>query len=119
MARTGRPKKTINPDDVESLAGINCTVAEIAAYFDVDKRTIERRFMPQIIKGRENGRSSLRRLMYAKAKEGNVVMMIWLSKQMLGYSDKVEEKTTIKETQVVQVQWADEVETVPEKETVN
>jgi hypothetical protein len=95
MARTGRPQKVIDPKEVETLAAINCTVEEIAAFFDVDKRTIERRFMPHLIKGRQNGKSSLRRMMYAKAKEGNVTMMIWLSKQLLGYTDKVENKDTL------------------------
>jgi len=30
--------------------------------------------------------------MFDTAMDGNVTMMIWLSKQMLGYSDKVEKK---------------------------
>ncbi|HLC04806.1 MAG TPA: hypothetical protein VJK02_17360 [Anaerolineales bacterium] len=33
---------------------------------------------------------SLRRLQLAKAKRGNVVMLIWLGKQFLGQSDKRE-----------------------------
>lgn len=93
MAKRGRPIIPIDPKQVEALAAINCTVEEIACVLNVDKRTIERRFMPHLIKGRENGKSSLRRMMYEKAKEGNVVMMIFLSKNMLGYSDKVEQKT--------------------------
>lgn len=87
-----RPKKVIDPKQVESLAGINCTVDEIAAVIGCDKRTLERRFAANIKRGREHGRSSLRRMMYEKAKEGNVTMMIWLSKQLLGYTDKVEQK---------------------------
>ena len=87
-----RPKKVINIETVESLAGINCTVEEIATVVGCSKDTLERRYATNIKRGRENGRSSLRRMMYAKAKEGNVTMMIWLSKQLLGYTDKVEQK---------------------------
>lgn len=36
-------------------------------------------------------RTSLRRMQWSKAKEGNVTMMIWLGKQVLGQKDRVEE----------------------------
>lgn len=105
-----RPKKDIDPDQVETLAGINCTVAEIAAVVKCDKRTLERRFAANIEKGREHGKSSLKRKMWDIAMGGNVTMCIWLSKQMLGYTDKVEERTQVHATQerTVVLHWADE-----------
>lgn len=113
-----RPRKVIDPKQVESLAAINCTVEEIASVLGCSKDTLERRFAAVIKKGKENGRSSLRRMMYEKAKGGNVTMMIWLSKNMLGYSDKIEEKTSVKSTekQIIEVQWADADDTENAKE---
>jgi len=70
---------------------INCSNSEIAAVIGCDVRTIERRFAAAIKEGREIGRMSLKRSMWKKAvDEGNVVMQIWLSKQLLGYRDKQE-----------------------------
>lgn len=99
----GRPLKDIKPEQVESLAAINCSYAEIAAVVGCDESTLTRRFAQVIQKGREQGKSSLKRKMWETAMGGNVTMMIWLSKQMLGYTDKVEQKnemSTAKGTQL-------------------
>jgi aconitase A len=106
MAR-GRPPKDIDPDTVVKLAAMNCSSEEIAAWFDVNKKTIERRFMSQLIKGRANGRISLKRKMFDMAVNGHCTMAIWLSKQMLGYTDKVEEKidASVEERVVYKSEW--------------
>lgn len=85
-----RPRKVIDPKQIEQLAAINCSIAEIAAVLDCDPRTLERRFAVAIKKGRDVGKSSLKRKMWEIAMKGNVTMCIFLSKQMLGYADKVE-----------------------------
>ncbi len=104
-----RPKKKIDADQVEALAGINCTTEEIASVLGCSKDTLERRFAACLKKGRHQGRSSLRRRMWRKVEEGNITMMIWLSKQMLGYKDKIEEQATVKSTQeIIHIDWADE-----------
>ena len=87
-----RPRKPIDPNQVEELAAINCSVDEIAAVLDVDRRTIQRRFALVLQKGRERGKASLKRTMWKMAMKEHATMLIWLSKQMLGYTDKVEEK---------------------------
>lgn len=92
----GRPKKIIDAETVEKLAALNCSSEEVADWFGVDKRTIERRFMSQLKKGRSNGKISLKRKMFEMAIGGNCTMAIWLSKQMLGYTDKVENKSELK-----------------------
>lgn len=90
-----RPKLNIDAEQVKALAGINCTVEEIASVMKCSKDTLERRYAACIKEGRDHGKMSLRRAMWGKVKEGNVVMMIWLSKQLLGYTDKVEQATTV------------------------
>jgi hypothetical protein len=114
-----RPKLQIDETQVESLAAINCTVDEIASVLGCSKDTLERRYAAVIKRGKENGRSSLRRMMWAKCKEGNITMMIWLSKQILGYADKIEEKTIIKSNikRIVEIQWGDEIAPTTQNET--
>ena len=108
-----RPRKKIDPAQVEKLAAINCSYAEAAAVLGCSPDTIQRRFAAVFKKGREQGRMSLKRKMWDHAMNGNTTMMIWLSKQMLGYTDKLEQKQKIDQTekQVIEVQWADETTT--------
>ena len=90
-----RPIKPVDEKLVESLAAYNCSMSEIAATAGVDVRTLQRRYAAVIEKGRERGKTSLKKAMFDKAiKDGNVVMMIWLSKQMVGYTDKREDTIT-------------------------
>lgn len=88
----GRPRADIDEKQLEELAAINCSMAEIAAVVGVDRKTLQRNFVAVIEKGRERGKSSLKRKMWEIAMNGNVTMCIWMSKQMLGYTDKVEQK---------------------------
>lgn len=85
-----RPKLQINEAQVEQLAAINCSYEEAAAVLNCDPRTIQRRYAAVFKKGREVGRMSLKRKMWETAMGGNVAMQIFLSKQLLGYSDKTE-----------------------------
>ena len=90
MKEKGRPKAKIDTAQLDKLAAMQCTLEEIANWFGVNKSTISRRFATNIIKGKSTGKISLRRAMYTKALEGNVVMQIWLSKQYLGMKERVE-----------------------------
>ncbi len=91
----GRPLKEIDPEQVEKLAGIGCTVEEIAHVLDCNERTIRRRFARALKGGRLNARASLRRKQWETAmgtitRAPNPAMQIWLGKQMLGQKDKAE-----------------------------
>ena len=90
MAKTGRPKKKINAKVVETLASIQCTNEEIAQVCECSSDTLTRRFAESIKKGKNVGKSSLRRLQWEKAKAGNTTMQIWLGKQVLGQRDRIE-----------------------------
>ena len=91
-----RPQKKIDEEQVRKLAAINCSLEEIGSIVGCSVDTLGRRFAEVIKEGRNHGRTSLKRKMYETAMGGNITMMIWLSKQMLGYTDKVEEKMTVK-----------------------
>jgi hypothetical protein len=85
-----RPRKKIDREQVETLAAIGCTLPEIAVVMKCSKPTLERRFMATIEKGRERLKTSLRRMQYQSAQQGNVTMQIWLGKQYLNQRDKME-----------------------------
>lgn len=87
----GRPAKPLDAEVIRKLAQIHCTTEEIASVCGVSKDTIERRFMDVLIDGRAKGKASLRRLQWDAAQKGNITMMIWLGKQLLGQKDKREE----------------------------
>lgn len=103
MGKAGRPQKEIDWVQFEKLCGIHCTLAEISSWFSCSEDTIERAVKRQyqsdfadVYKQKKSlGRISLRRKMFETAMNGSIPMMIFLSKQMLGYSDKVEQKSEI------------------------
>ena len=91
----GRPKKySLDTRQVEQLAEYGCTDTEIASFFDIPRTTLERNYEHYITKGRESGKIRLRQYQWSAAKKGNVAMLIWLGKQLLGQSDKQEITTT-------------------------
>ena len=96
----GRPSKLplINQQQFESMCAIQCTKDEICAIFDVDegtltkwcKETYQLGFSDIYKKKSSTGKMSLRRQQFKSAEAGNVTMQIWLGKQYLGQTDKVE-----------------------------
>ena len=89
--KVGRPKIVLDYEAIERLAGMMCTQEEIASYFDCDVRTLQRdeEFCRVYKKGLDKGKMSLRRKQYTMS-DTNVTMAIWLGKQYLGQTDKVE-----------------------------
>lgn len=90
MAKMGRPKgTTLDLETIEKLAVIHCSNTEIAAIIGCDASLLSKPLYSEIIaKGKDKGKMSLRRKMYETAMGGNVTMMIWLSKQILGHVDR-------------------------------
>lgn len=99
--KMGRPVLEIDWLDFEKLCGMQCTAIEIAAWFHVSVDTVERRVKEQygttfaevFAEKSFKGKASLRRKMYELAMTGDRVMLIWLSKQYLGFSEKMEQKS--------------------------
>lgn len=118
MAKTGRPRIELKWDDFEKLCSLHCTRIEIAEFFDCSEDTIERHvkrhyketFAVVFKKKSSKGKISLRRQQYEAAQKGNITMLIWLGKQYLGQTDKVEQKQNVNmnHKEVVEIQWADE-----------
>ena len=96
MSKVGRPKKQIDYATVEKLASIQCTQNEIAEVLGVCTKTLQRdeEFSRHFKKGKEAGRSSLRRLQWKAAERGNPTMLVWLGKQYLEQTDKTEVEQT-------------------------
>ena len=86
-----RPKLKIDPKLVQDLAALGCKTTEIAVVVGCSVDTLDRSFAEEMAKGRENLKISLRRWQLESAKKGNVVMLIWLGKQLLKQTDKVEQ----------------------------
>ena len=99
MARTGRPKKDIDVEGFEKLCGLQCTKGEIAGFFNCSEDTIERfckktygeTFAVVFDKKRGIGKISLRRNQW-KLAEKSPAMAIFLGKQYLDQSDKIEQR---------------------------
>jgi len=89
----GRPKIQLDYALIEKLATIQCTQEEIANIVGVDVRTLQRdeEFCRIHKKGIEQGKSSLRRLQWKSAENGNATMQIWLGKQYLGQREPKQE----------------------------
>jgi hypothetical protein len=100
-----RAKKPVDAEQVKRLAAINCSYAEIAAVVGIDPSTLTRRFAQVIKEGRELGRSSLKRMMWKNAENGNTSMQIFLSKNILGYSDKVVHEDITERPTKVEIVW--------------
>ena len=104
-ATKGRPRKILTEDAlklIESLARIMCTDEEIASvlgcsrdiFYNEDNAELYRQ---AIEKGKAEGKSSLRRQQWELAKKGNASMLIWLGKQWLGQTEKVEQTTSFED----------------------
>ena len=92
--RAGRKAVKIDLTDMEKLCGMQATDAELAAFFNVSVRTIERRkktpaFLEAIERGKARGRLSLRRALFGQVAKGQIAAIIFLSKNLLGYKDYV------------------------------
>src|SRR5260370_30245611 len=88
-----RPKTKIDLGELEKLYGMQCTDEEVAAFFNVSPRTIERRlqikpFREAKERAKAKGRISVRRNLFRQA-GSNIAAVIFLAKNLLGYKDIV------------------------------
>lgn len=94
----GRPQITIDWEQMDKLLAIQCTLREVSSWFDCSEDTIERcckrekgvTFAEYFAIKRHKGLISLRRKQYEVAMAGSIPMLIFLGKNYLGQSDKIE-----------------------------
>ena len=90
--KVGRPKAEVDVEILKNLASIGCPTYEIASVMNVSARTLKRNFAEIIDQYKERGKASLRKKMFDKAvKKDTTMMQIFLSKNYLGMSDKVQQ----------------------------
>lgn len=103
MAKMGRPRKEINKTEFEKLCYLQCTRSEFCTWFDVNEDTLNKwckenydgkTFSAVFKEKRENGLISLRRTQFQLA-EKSPAMAIFLGKNLLGQTDKVEQAQNI------------------------
>lgn len=103
-----RPRIEIDKDQFEKLCSIQCTLNEIAGYFNCSPDTIERWCMRTYKEGfadiydkkRGLGKISLRRSQFRMA-EHNPSMAIWLGKQYLGQTEKQEVAVSVNDDDTI------------------
>lgn len=91
-----RPRKKIDEALLHKLAAIHCNQEEMCSILGISTDTLQRRFAAQVKAARNEGKMSLRRKMWQMALDGNTTLLIWLSKNELGYSDRLEQKQEVK-----------------------
>ena len=80
--------------ELEKLCMLHCSDKELADWFGVTTRTIERRrrepeFAAVMERGKSKGKISLRRSQMKLVEAGNPALNIWMGKQLLGQRDQV------------------------------
>lgn len=101
--KTGRPLIPIDWEKFDVMCAVQCTLAEIAGFFECSEDTIERavlrekkmRFADYFEQKRSDGKVSLRRRQYQAAMAGDRTMLVWLGKQWLNQTDKFESRSDI------------------------
>jgi len=88
----GRKPAEIDLVELEKLCSLHCTDEEIAAWFGVSVRTVEKRrkrreFAEVMNRGKARGRIAVRRAQMKLLEAGNATMGVWLGKQLLAQRD--------------------------------
>ena len=112
----GRPRKQINKTEFEKLCFLQCTEREFCSWFDVSDETLNkwckenydgRTFLDVFKEKRENGLISLRRTQFQLA-EKSPAMAIFLGKNLLGQTDKMEQTVNdVSEHKGITINFAD------------
>ena len=97
-----RKKIEVDPEQVRQLARLGCTWDEIAGVLKIGRTTLtarmrEKKYRDAYEQGVAEGDVSIRRAQYESAMKGKTGMLVWLGKNRLNQTDRVETKneTTI------------------------
>ncbi len=97
----GRPIYVLNEfglTTIEKLASVFCTDEEIASFLGTSVETLlnaknKECFAEYKKRGIDTGKATLRRKQFELAMKGNCTMLIWLGRNYLNQSEKIEEIT--------------------------
>jgi len=112
----GRPQKSIDEKVLANLSQIGCTQEEIGSIVGISARTLQRRFADLLEVNKNKGKASLRKRMYEKAMKGNDKLLIWLSKNMLGMSERIHNTNITEPLPLIIEAQAEEVKDINGKE---
>ena len=82
--------ETLTAAQLEELAAIGLSDTEICNLLGISESRWKARYPSVIKKGRARLRKSLRRAQIKSALSGNSTMLVWLGKQYLGQSDRLD-----------------------------
>lgn len=85
----------IDEHQLETLASIGCTMNEMAAFFKCSSDTISRNYAVVIARGREQGKVSVRRMLWAQGNKGNSVALKYLVHNVL--KERIEPEAKLSE----------------------
>ena len=112
----GRPIKDVDEKILANLRQIGCTQEEIGSIVGISARTLQRRYADLLEVNKNKGKASLRKKMYEKAIKGNDKLLIWLSKNMLGMSERIHNTNTTEPLPLIIEAKAEEVKDLNGKE---
>lgn len=105
--KIGRPRAIIDWDKVDKFLIAGCSGVEIAGYFGIHYDVLykycriekEMNFSSYLTSKKAKGNSLLRAKQYEIAMSGDKTMLVWLGKNRLEQSDKIEKKLSGELTQ--------------------
>jgi hypothetical protein len=94
--KTKGAKKLVNWEILKKLCAIGCTRNEIANFFEISLDALQVRcaedhgitFTEYVEVASAKGKTKLRQLQWKAAEEGNISMLMFLGKQLLGQTDR-------------------------------
>lgn len=91
-----RQKLDFDEKTIAKLALDGASNRDIAALLGCDESTIRDRFPALLHKKRAERRMEIRKAQFKSMKDGNSTMLVWLGKQELNQTDKIETKNETK-----------------------
>ena len=120
--KMGRPRLEFNLEEVTKLAEIGATYYEMASFFDCSTSIIDKRmsedetdpvkgdFLRAYKRGFGKIKRSLRRCQIETAMNGNPALLIWLGKNLLDQTDKIDSKQEVSSKSEVKMKITPEIE---------
>ncbi len=96
VVQPGPKPVAITPEEIVALASMFTTIEEMAGYFGLSTRQLYRRFandfelMSALRTGRSKGKVLLRQAQFKSAVGGDARLLVWMGKQFLDQSEKVQ-----------------------------